>query len=153
PRLTFDTPHRNVRPEVQYVGQDACTQCHEREARTYRDHPMGRSLAPVASVTPVERYDGTAKNPFEALGFVYQIERQGGRVVHRETAAGPRGREVVEAEAEVQYAVGSGTRGRTYLIDHDGYLFQSPIAWYAEKGAWNLSPGYDRLHRHFGRPV
>jgi predicted CXXCH cytochrome family protein len=156
PRLTFATPFRNVRPDVKYVGDQACAGCHARHARTYRDHPMGRSLAPVASARPVERYDETAKNPFDALGYQYQVKPQGAQVSHRETATDALGRVIVETEAEVHFAVGSGTRGRSYLINRDGYLFQSPITWFPQKGeegAWDFSPGYDRLHHHFGRPV
>src|SRR5262249_25055087 len=43
---------------------------------------------------------------------------------------------------EVQFALGSGTRGITYLIERDGFLFQSPIAWFAQQHRWDISPGY-----------
>src|SRR5262249_30861726 len=39
PRLTFATPYRSVRPEVQYVGDDACSACHRRLFQSYRSHP------------------------------------------------------------------------------------------------------------------
>ena len=68
----FATPDRNVRPEVQYVGDESCARCHARQAESYRQHPMGRSLAPVAAADAVERYDPTAHNPFEALGFRFE---------------------------------------------------------------------------------
>src|SRR5262245_22229408 len=61
PRLTFATPYKNVRPGVKYVGDESCARCHPRHARTFRKHPMGRSLAPVRSAEPVERYDEAAK--------------------------------------------------------------------------------------------
>ena len=41
----------------------------------------------------------------------------------------------------------------SYLINHDGYLFQSPITWYPQKRMWDLSPGYATRHHHFARPV
>jgi Tetratricopeptide repeat len=153
PRLTFVTPYRNVRPNVKYVGQEACAQCHAQHAKTYREHPMGKSLASVESATAIERYGEAAKNPFDALGFRYLVERRGERVIHRETVADGQGRLICETEAEVHFAVGSGSRGRTYLSNRNGYLFQSPITWYAQKAAWDLSPGFERLHHHFGRPV
>jgi Flp pilus assembly protein TadD len=153
PRLTFATPYRNVRPEVKYVGDDGCVRCHQQQGQTYRDHPMGRSLAPVSSATPIERYDEAARNPFEALAFHYRVERHGERIVHRETARDAQRGLICEAEAEVHFAVGYGTRGRSYLINRDGYLFESPITWYSQKGVWDLSPGFDRLQLHFGRPV
>src|SRR5437016_3674783 len=49
PRLSYATPFRNVRPEVQYVGDAACAECHKDVSDAYRQHPMGRSFAPVSS--------------------------------------------------------------------------------------------------------
>ena len=43
PRLVFDTPFRNVKPEVKYVGDDACARCHLGLCKSYHAHPMGRS--------------------------------------------------------------------------------------------------------------
>ena len=149
PRLTTASPFANVRPEVRYVGDEACAGCHRALAESYRQHPMGRSLAPAATARAVERYDGAAHNPFEAGGFRYRVDRRGERIFHKETAAAG----AVEAEAEVGFAVGSGRRGRSYLIARDGYLFQSPLAWYPLKGIWDLSPSYDKVNPHFGRPI
>jgi predicted CXXCH cytochrome family protein len=42
----------------------------------------------------------------------------------------------------VQFTLGSGSNGRSYLINRDGYLYQSPISWYAQKQTWDLSPGF-----------
>jgi tetratricopeptide (TPR) repeat protein len=153
PRLTFATPYRNVRPEVKYVGDQVCARCHAELVRTYRQHPMGRSLAPVSAAGPMGQDDAEQNADFRALGFHYRVERQGDRVVHREMKEDPQGRVLAEAAAEVRFVVGSGTRGRSYLIDHDGYLFQSPITWYPQKRKWDLSPGYATRHHHFARPV
>ena len=46
-----------------------------------------------------------------------------------------------------------GGRAFAYLIEHDGFLFQSPITWYAQKQRWDLSPGYEKSNLHFDRPV
>jgi tetratricopeptide (TPR) repeat protein len=54
---------------------------------------------------------------------------------------------------DVQYALGSGTRGRSYLIERDGFLFQSPISWYAGTKTWDLAPAYRVNNLHFSRPV
>src|SRR5437762_9880866 len=141
PRLTFPTPFRNVRPEVGYVGDAVCATCHDRIAAAYAEHPMSRSLAPVAEAAPVERYDAAARDPFEADGFRFEVERLGGRTVHRQSRPDPRGGAPVRLEADVHFVVGSGTRGRTYLVERDGgYLFQSPISWFSAKGVWDLTP-------------
>jgi tetratricopeptide (TPR) repeat protein len=153
PRLIFETPYRNVRPEVRYVGDEVCIRCHREAADGYRKHPMARSLTPVARADPVERYDARAQNPFEATGFTYEIERSAGRLTHAEKRLDAKGRLVAELKADVQYALGSGTRGRSYLVDHDGFLFQSPISWYAGSNVWDLAPTYRTNNQHFNRPI
>src|SRR5262245_10486191 len=153
PRLTFATPYRNVRPDVKYVGSDACAACHNEHANTYRKHPMGQSLALIAAATTVEKFDASASNPFDRLGFRYLIERSGDRVIHHESTIDSEGRTIVEQQSKVRYAIGSGARGRTYLVEHDGFLFQSPITWYPKKKAWDLSPSFEQVHHHFGRAI
>jgi tetratricopeptide (TPR) repeat protein len=152
PRQTFATPYRNVRPGVAYVGDTACAGCHAEKAETYHQHPMGRSMAPTAAIAALERYDQDAHNPFEALGLRFRVERRGQQVFHKEQVPGPQGRALAELEAEVRFVIGSGTRGRSYLVERDGYLFQSPISWYSQKDVWDLSPAFDAA-THFNRPV
>jgi hypothetical protein len=44
-------------------------------AESYRKHPMAHSLAPIAHAKPLERYDAKAQNPFDAMGFRYEVDR------------------------------------------------------------------------------
>src|SRR5262245_44292423 len=152
PRLTFATRFRNVRPDVKYVGDAVCAKCHDRVATAYAQHPMSRSLAPVGEMHPVERYGVEAHNPFEAGGFHFEVERFGNRMTHCESRRDPHSGAPVRLESDVHFAVGSGSRGRTYLIERDGYLCQSPISWFSEKGIWDLTPGL-RVAEHFERPA
>lgn len=153
PRLTFATPYRNTRPGVKYVGDATCADCHARIAAAYREHPMSRSLARVAEMRPIERYGADARNPFERLGIHFEVERRGDRMIHRETQHDAAGQVAARLESEVHFAVGSGTRGRTYLLERDGYLFQAPISWYSsDKGRWDLTPGL-QVAEHFERPA
>jgi len=148
------TPWRNARPGIEYVGDEECARCHAAIAETFRRHPMGRSLAPVATSSApgvVEQPDSTAT--FDAGLFRFSIERREGRQFHKESRRDEQGRVVAEVEMEVKYALGSGTRGISYLVDHDGRLFQSPIAWYGQKQRWDLSPGYQRRNVHFDRMI
>jgi Flp pilus assembly protein TadD len=153
PRLTFPTPYRNVRPEVKYVGDEACADCHTDQTETFRRHPMGQSFAPIAAATRIETYGPAAHDPFTAANLYYGIVSRDGRPFHREWAADPQGKAVTEAEVEVHFAVGSGARLRNYAIDRDGYLFVSPITWYPEARRWDLSPGFDKRNEHYSRPM
>jgi predicted CXXCH cytochrome family protein len=137
---TPPSPYRNVHPEVRYVGDAACAGCHPDIAKTYRDHPMGRDLAAVTGPLPGERFGPEAQNPFDKLGFRFRAELRDGRVVHWVSGAG------AERADPVAFAVGSGARGRSYVTDRDGFLFQTPVSWYADAAVWGLSPGFGRAN-------
>src|SRR5438128_2690225 len=133
PRLQAAARWPNVHPDVKYVGDQICAGCHGEIARTYRQHPMGRSLSPIQAASAVERLDADAHNPFTAGAFRYEVERQGARLIHRETATDVKGNVLFQREAPIAFAVGSARRGRSYLIQEDGFLLQSPITWYPQK--------------------
>jgi hypothetical protein len=152
PRRTYSGPFQNVHPDVAYVGDEKCAECHLDKALSYREHPMGRSLLPVSQVAGRQRYDAKAHNPFEAFGVLFRVERRGERVVHRQVGRDEEGRAVYEFDMPVHYALGSGTRGYSYLTDHDGCVFQSPVSWYSHKQIWDVSPGFS-AERRSGRPV
>jgi predicted CXXCH cytochrome family protein len=141
PRLAYAGPFRNVRPDVGYVPDARCAECHEKIAAAYAAHPMGRSLFPVDRA-PAPPAGARQNNPFEAFGSQFRVEEGGGRARHLRTRRGPDGRPAAGQEWEVSYVIGSGTRGYSYVADWDGYLFQTPISWYAQRQAWGLSPGF-----------
>ena len=147
------TRWKNAQPGVKYVGDLACARCHAEIADTFRRHPMGRSLAPISPLKAVDGEWSPATTTFEAGSSRFTIERSAGRLVHRETRLDETGRVLADVEGEVKYALGSGTRGISYLIELDGRLLQSPISWYGQRKLWDHSPGYDVNDFHFDRPI
>jgi Flp pilus assembly protein TadD len=146
------SPWLNTRPGVKYVGDVVCARCHADIAETYGRHSMGRSLAPIASAPTVGFDRPTGTKTFTAGSSVFTIERRDGREIHRETVRD--GNQLLaQVEGEVAYAVGSGARSISYLVEHDGRLFMSPVTWYTQKQRWDLSPGYEKGSIHFDRPV
>ena len=153
-RIDASSPYSNTRLGVKYVGDEACIRCHGEIAGTYRRHPMGRSAAPIELASLIGDGSQTADRPlFEAQGFEYVIENRDERVIHKETRRDATGHVIAQNQGEVRFTVGSGRLGIAYLIDRDGFLFQSPIAWYAREGRWDLPPGYQKSNTHFDRPI
>ena len=74
-------------------------------------------------------------------------------MIHQETRRDASGRVIAQIEAEVQYVIGSGRQAFSYLIERDGFLFESPITWYAKDERWGLSPGYETRTSRFDRPI
>jgi hypothetical protein len=113
---------------------------------------MGNSLLPIARVAAAGRYGAEKHNPFRQLHSLFQIERRGDRVWHRQTRLGPGGEEVYRFDLEANYAIGSGNHGHSYLTERDGYLYQTPVSWFSQKQIWDLSPGFGDSSLA-GRPV
>jgi hypothetical protein len=152
PRLTYATDYLNVHPDVKYVGDAKCAECHEAVCSSFAQHPMKRTLQPVSKADAIEDFAAAAGNPFEHDGFLYEARRAAdGGTVHREThrALGPD----IAASREIKYAIGSGSHARSYLFDDDGYLFYSPVTWYSQRRTWGLSPAFRRINKHFSLPA
>jgi predicted CXXCH cytochrome family protein len=114
---------------------------------------MDRSLAPVGQVAAGQDYRAAVHNPFNALGVQFLVEHRNDRVFHKEIRRDSRGMVLIEQEAEVAYAIGSGAHAISYLIRRGDHLFQTPITWYTQKGCWDLSPGFETRQDRFERTV
>lgn len=135
-----------------FVGSDACRRCHAEVSEQYADHPMAQSLAPVLEAETIEDYEHAEFSTSEHVK--YYVERTPQGVWHHERRTDDTGAEIYDQAVPVDYAVGSGIRGRTYLTMDNGRMKASPISWYTQTGTWDLSPGYPREnHLRFDRQV
>jgi tetratricopeptide (TPR) repeat protein len=54
----------------------------------------------------------------------------------------------------VDYVVGSGSHASGYLVEIGGHLFQSPVAYYKSRQAYDLAPGFENTKNpDFTRPI
>ena len=136
-----------------YVGSSQCTECHTEIAEKFQRHPMAHSMDTVPGSRQIE--DHTQKTSFSHDEFrEYGVETVDGTVRHYEQFRDVNGNVVYRQSESVEFAVGSGQRGRSYLLNRDGLLFMSPVTWYSEGARWDLSPGYDpQAHPRFERRV
>jgi hypothetical protein len=135
-----------------YAGSAACRDCHRDVWERYQSHPMARSMSRVADSEPAEDY--AAGTQFARGQREYAVERIGNRVIHHERQLDREGEAIYDQAVEVHYVLGAGAQGRSFVIDRDGILFQSPIAWYARGRRWDLAPGYPAAdHQRFERRV
>ena len=151
--VDLDSPYENTRPWVKYVGDAACIRCHAEIGETFRLHPMGRSLTPIAAASAGKDGGRDGAVLFEAGGLQYSVENRAGQITHLETRRSASGGVVAQHAAVVQYALGSGSQAVAYLAERDGFLFQSPITRYTKPERWDLSPGYEKRNAHFDRPA
>jgi len=128
-------PQRLTEP----AGASRCQVCHPSEVEEYARSAMARSLR-HASHEPegkVETSDAKITAHSDATGYWQQLASGGEATDYR-----------------IDYVIGSGNHASGYLLDVAGHLFQSPIAYYKTRQAYDLAPGYEGLSRpDFTRPI
>ncbi|RLT19821.1 MAG: hypothetical protein DWI28_02180 [Planctomycetota bacterium] len=160
PRLAKGVIWRNVRPEVEYVGDDACRVCHEGICDSYHGtHTMARSSSysgkpDLAGRTGIERFDAGSQTSVTNENVTYKIENRGDKGLHQsETFLDNKSRPVVTREVDYAVAIGSGHRGRSYILEQHGWLYQASMSWFSSAGIWDISPGLQLDQENPGRPV
>ena len=117
-----------------------CASCHPKEAAAYRKSPMGNSIAPP---TPL----AGGRITRNSAGIEISIAEREGHMIHALSVSG------LNSEFPVEYQVGAGKVGYTYLVRIRDYLFESPASWYRTHG-WDVSPGYQQMSTvDFDRPI
>lgn len=147
---------RPAPPPEGYVGSAACAECHEDLCKSFAQHPMGRSSALTPGPADIEDFS-EAKAAFTAVdGTRYKAEKVGDEIWHHAIGTDSQGRTLYDQALRVSLAIGSGTRGKTYGVNRDGFLLQSPVTWYSTKGGYfELAPGYEKIagKSHFSRRI
>ena len=53
----------------------------------------------------------------------------------------------IKGDFQLDYFLGSGHLGTTYLYSIGNFLFESPVAWYGHSGSYDMKPGLASLDR------
>jgi hypothetical protein len=123
------------------AGAHPCASCHPKEVAGYARSGMARSLRRAA-----DEPEGAFRDAASGTRFTIRPGR-GGTFQRRE-----RGGEAFDYP--IAYAIGSGNHASGYLLDANGYLFQSPVCYYTNRKEYGLAPGYERLpDPDFTRPA
>jgi Flp pilus assembly protein TadD len=127
------------------VGNQACRPCHLAIHDSYARTAMARTSG-AASIG----LEGAFQHA--PSGVSYRVLRDGQsqspRLTYERTD-----RASLQGTHALKYYLGSNTRGRTFLFEIDGFLYQSPINYYAGKKAWEMSPGFAQAREMPLRPV
>ena len=125
------------------VGDQACAHCHSAIYDSYERTSMAHASGPaIDALTPAEF-------THQESGVNYRIYSEDGRAwlsFERTSFEGTRSERTddsqVHGKRELLYYIGSGRRGRSYLFETDGFLFESPVNWYANRHTWDMAPAY-----------
>ena len=144
---------RNTARGVAYVGSQACGGCHPEILESFQKTGMGRSMAVpgaapfLATLRRKERRLSNAK-----LGRTFEVINRDDGLYQSESRIDA-DRLVFQTSYRLEYAIGSGAHGVSFIVRRGGNLFQAPLSLYAQTGDWDLSPGYEQADYGFNRPI
>ena len=132
-------------PQPRYVGSKACFGCHAAIYRSYTKTDMGRSMRPAADLRETD-LPSDATTPLPRFNRVLRVYRD--QTGWHQSESEPN---VFVDEHQLDYVVGSGANGLTFLVRRGNYLFQAPLSYYSKVKKWDLSPGYEYADFAFSR--
>src|SRR5881394_913574 len=112
----------------------ACVDCHRALVERYARTPMANTSGQVRAAG---EFAGKVGRQFTIIPITkgLQLLWPGGRV-------------------DLTFFIGSRRMGRSFAYDYKGHLYQAPVGYYANRGSWDLAPGYEHdSHPDLTRPI
>lgn len=128
-----------------YVGSGACASCHKKLYEDYGKTAMGRAASRAVEHLGLAPEKITVSS--EKFQRSFEVYTEKGKLYQSESGADFRNAH------EVEYAVGSGVNGLSFVVRRGDHLFQAPLSYYSRAKSWGLSPGYEFADYGFNRPI
>ena len=121
-------------PFAQTEPSNSCRSCH-RQAKTQPATAMAQALENVADCAVL------IHNPvliFADGGYSYRIERRGNQSFYTVTSG------TQSVTLPIRFAVGSSAAvGQTYILEHEGELYESRVSYFSEVGGLAITIGHN----------
>lgn len=123
---------RKVPADTEFVGDQACGQCHKKQIVPHAESPMGMAMQSVPDAKVL------GENPvltFSNGPYSYSIRQHDDQSIYTVTD----GKETISLP--ILYAVGQGRAGQTYLLEDQGVFYESRVSFYQKVGELDLTIG------------
>lgn len=133
------------------TGSAACAACHSNIYKSYIGTRMAQSSGRIAEGSFQEKFD-RSEFSHALSGVRYRVYRGENNILFDFDLSDAAVR--LHGSRRLEYFVGAGNLGRSYLFSVEGFLYQAPVSYYSAQHRWDLSPGYERYdHLYLTRPV
>ena len=119
-------------PNARYVGTKTCALCHDKQAEGQRENAMARALESVAECEVLRAHP---RLEFKSGKYLYTIERRGDQTIYTVTD----GRDAISEP--ILWAFGKNVMGQTYVLRHNGRMYESRVSFYKDTQALDLTLG------------
>lgn len=132
----------NHHDTVKYVGIQTCRACHNDIYNTFIETGMGQSFNVASHEKTAAQYGKhhVVYDKFSDLYYYPYWERDSMYIMEFRL----QGKDTVHKRIEqVAYIIGSGQHTNSHLTNINGFVYQLPLTWYAQKKKWDLPPGFE----------
>ena len=143
---------RNNGASNEYVGSQACAECHRAISNAFSETDMGRSMSAV-SPKLLDKFPNSAQIFDAKLNRHFQVFVRGGSLYQTDYETGADGKEVFRDTQKVEWIIGAGANGFGAIVKRGDVLFEGPLSFYSKTQHWALSPGYESYDYGFSRPI
>jgi len=118
---------------VNFIGSQACVECHKSKVEIQEKSSMGLALEHVAESPILSTHK---RLTFRVGKFSYEIIRKGDQSIYTVTD----GKETISEP--ILYSFGQGKAGQTYVLKHAGDFYESRVSFYADAKNLDLTLGH-----------
>lgn len=146
-----DSPFLNVYGEADYVGSEACENCHADKHNTFQHTGMGLSFNKAtrqksgADFSNALIYDSLSDLFYRSFWRGEDMFIAEFRIKEQDTTH--------YREERIEYIIGSGQHTNSHFWSDQGYIYQAPMTWYVQEQRWGLPPGYESNNIRFSRKI
>ena len=126
---------RRIPAGTQFIGDNACGECHKRAFAPYSQTGMALAMETIAHSKVL------AENPKLTLQigpYSYELKRDGKQSFYSVTD----GKEKISVP--IEYALGQGRMGQTYILQYKGNFYESRVSFYNETRGLDFTVGSSR---------
>lgn len=120
---------------TQFVGSQACAECHDDKVKSHAKTTMGRALETVATSQILREHP---KLTFQIGPYSYEILRQGDQSIYKVSD----GQDSISLP--ILYAFGLGSAGQTYVLKGKHAFLESQVSFYKETKQLDYTLGLPR---------
>ncbi len=132
-------PTKGTASRDEFLGPDACADCHSQKVKTQKGTPMANAAARPADSEALRSHD---RLTFPLAPYTYQIVRKENSSIYSVT----NGTETISAS--LSWAFGLGESGQTYILERNGIFYESRLSYYRALDGLDFTPGAPHTPSH-----
>jgi predicted CXXCH cytochrome family protein len=132
----------NHNDTVKYIGKEQCRACHASIYNSFIETGMGKSFNVASKAKSAADFSKkhVVYDKFKDFYYIPYWQQDSFYIMEFRL----QGKDTIHKRIErVDYIIGSGQHTNSHFTNINGYVYQLPLTWYAQKGKWDLPPGFE----------